>query len=232
MARSLKSAKTRAVRAHGWDCPGFPWRARRARNGAGGPRRPPASRAWRSRAGAVRRPDHGSLRARVGRHAQRGRRAGAVAPVEGDGATLHACGLWTAQLVGAARSISPLELQAGYHALATWSAQLRGVTVLWQSDNSTVRHDVAKWKSRSPQLSAALRYLHTRVMELGVKLVSAHVPGETNRSTDWLRRWRDRSDWRLYPALFRAIQCLRRRCKVDEFDSRASAELPRFWTLF
>ena len=82
--------------------------------------------------------------------------------------------------------------------------------------------------SRSPRLMEEVRLLHATLASLGVRVRASWLPSVANVAADRLSRDTDRTDWRLCPVVFSALDAAWGPCTVDRFASVDSSQLPRY----
>ena len=127
-------------------------------------------------------------------------------------------------------SVNVLELEAVLRAVRVFKTELRGKCVVLRCDNSSTVWDVLKWKSRSLPMNARLRELFLSTRLSGITLLPQHIAGVENTQADKLSRYLEASDWQLHPLIFKRVQKMRRRCKVDGFASARNHLLDRWWS--
>lgn len=83
----------------------------------------------------------------------------------------------------------------------------------------------------SPQLTSLARSLWLWVLQRDISLTAQHIPGVSNLVTDTESRpMRDRTDWKLSPAIFNRIDRIFGPLEVDLFTSRLTYQLPRYFS--
>ena len=223
--RELNMDKTQAVRKGGWDGPAtlgpgsmaeLKWWATQARRFNGTDLSPRVPR-WTLTTDASERAWGATL-----------------APHSGRGPTQEARETWeestAKQFERGQISVNVLELEGVLRAVRVFKKELMGNCVVLRSDNSSVVWDTTKWKSRSPPMNSRLRELFLCTWLARITLLPQHIAGVDNKDADRLSRYWEASDWQLHPDLFRQVQKLRRRCKIDAFASARNHLLPRFWS--
>lgn len=102
--------------------------------------------------------------------------------------------------------------------------------LLLQTDNTTAVANIRKQGGSSRPLTAIAAEIIEEARIVGVTLRIRHVPGVRMGVVDQLSRIeRDRSDWRLDPAVFRQLCVLLSwEPSIDWFATSANAQVPRF----
>ena len=128
--------------------------------------------------------------------------------------------------------INALELLAVFHALKAFLKNREAVSVLVQSDNtSVVSHINRLGGTRSPILVDLTKKMFAWCLERQIRIQAQHLPGKINLRADFLsRHLRDRTDWILNAKIFTAINRIWGPLQVDLFATRFSAQLQRFFS--
>ena len=128
--------------------------------------------------------------------------------------------------------INCLELLAATLAVKAFLKDQRGVSVRLQLDNQTaVAYINNMGGTVSPQLTNISKALWMWALSKDIVLTAEYIPGSTNCVADTeSRTLKDRTDWKLNPLLFRAIDQSLGPLEVDLFASRLSTQLPRFFS--
>ena len=79
-----------------------------------------------------------------------------------------------------------------------------------------------------PQLTSLARYLWLWALQRDISLTAQHIPGVSNLAAD--TESRDRTDWKLSPAVFNKINQIFGPLEVDLFASRLTYQLPRYFS--
>ena len=83
----------------------------------------------------------------------------------------------------------------------------------------------------SPHLTDLAKALWMCALSTDIVLSAEHIPGDWNDAVDAeSRSMKDRTDWKLHPKLFRAIDQQWGPLEVDLFASRLSNQLPRYFS--
>ncbi|XP_064470355.1 uncharacterized protein LOC135385109 [Ornithodoros turicata] len=128
--------------------------------------------------------------------------------------------------------INQLELKAAFLGLQAFARDLRQGCVLIQMDSTAAIAAINKLGSaRSPALSALARDLWSWCFQQGISVRAEHLPGKLNTLADWASRNQlDSCSWRLLPAVFPQIQCLRGPLAIDLFADYTNHQLPTFYS--
>ena len=128
--------------------------------------------------------------------------------------------------------INFLEMQAASLVAQSFLRDQTTVSVLLWMDNTTaVAYINNLWGTVSPQLTSLAKSLWLWALQKDIMLTAQHISGVSNLVTDTESRTiRDRSDWKLNPAVFTRINKTFRPLKVDLFASRLTYRLPRFFS--
>ena len=128
--------------------------------------------------------------------------------------------------------INCLELLAATLAVKAFLKDQRGVSVKLQLDNQTaVAYINNMGGTVSPQLTNLSKALWMWALSKDIVLTAEYIPGSTNCVADAeSRTLKDRTDWKLNPLIFRAINQSLGPLEVDLFASRLSTQLPRFFS--
>ena len=126
--------------------------------------------------------------------------------------------------------INCLELLAATLAVKAFLKDQRGVSVKLQLDNQTaVAYINNMGGTVSPQLTNLSKVLWMWALSKDIVLTAEYIPGSTNCVADAeSRTLKDRTDWKLNPLIFRAINQSLGPLKVDLFASHLLTQLPRF----
>ena len=118
--------------------------------------------------------------------------------------------------------INCLELQAASLAVQTFLRDRSGISVLLQLDNtSAVAYINNLGGTVSPQLTSLARSLWLWALQRDISLTAQHIPSVSNLAADTeSRTMRDRTDWKLSPAVFNKINQIFGPLEVDLFASR------------
>lgn len=84
--------------------------------------------------------------------------------------------------------------------------------------------------SRSPRLMEEVRRLHDALSFLGLHVEATWLPSLAKAEADRLSRDKDRTDWRLCPAVFAALDAAWGPCTVDRFAYLTIAQLPLYFS--
>lgn len=102
-----------------------------------------------------------------------------------------------------------------------------GVLDLWV-DNRVAMHVINNLSTRSRLLHPVLHRLVQALHERNLSLRASWLPSANNFLADQLSRMRDRTDWRLSPAVFAVPEAVWGPHDVDRFATHLSTHLPRF----
>lgn len=121
------------------------------------------------------------------------------------------------------------ELLAGGFGLLSYSDLIKGESVLLEMDNTTAVAYVNHMGGRRDFLSLIAEDLWQWCIGQQTIVIARHLAGVLNTTADRLsRKVTDRTDWKLNPVLFEAIQQLWGPFTVDLFATALNTQLPRF----
>lgn len=128
--------------------------------------------------------------------------------------------------------INCLKTQAAFLAVQTFLRDQLGVLVLLQMDNTTVVAYINNLVGTvSPQLTSLARCLWLWALQRDIILTAQHIPGVSNLVADMESRTiRDRTDWKLNPAIYNRINHTFGPLEVDLFASRLTYQLPWYFS--
>lgn len=128
--------------------------------------------------------------------------------------------------------INCLELLAGAFAVKCFTRNQICLHVRLKMDNTTAIAYINKLGgTHSLVLSNLVADLWIWALNRGMILSAEHLPGKWNVLADLeSRQYRDSSDWRLEPSLFRALMTIRGPCQIDLFANRLNTQLPDFFS--
>ncbi|XP_046581092.1 uncharacterized protein LOC124288585 [Haliotis rubra] len=127
--------------------------------------------------------------------------------------------------------INELEFLAVLLAIRHWATELRGSSLLIQTDNSSVVWYINHLGSTGSAnlLQLAFRFFHL-IDSLAIDAQARHIPGVRNVIADALSRsdWPSPTEWQLNPQIFRELVFPLSRPQVDLFATRFNHQLPQF----
>ena len=128
--------------------------------------------------------------------------------------------------------INCLELLAAFLALQTFAKGKEGISILLRLDNTTA---VAYINNQGGTVSRDLLLLAKEVwmwaLERNIHIKAQHLPGVLNSAADAeSRTMKDRSDWKLDPAIFHRIDQLWGPIEVDLFASRLTHQCQAYFS--
>jgi len=128
--------------------------------------------------------------------------------------------------------INCLELLATTLATKTFMKGQQDKHVLLYLDSTTaVAYITHLGGTVSAQATSLAKDLWIWCLEKNITLTAQHLPGRENSvANSESRVMKDRSDWRLNPAVFRKIQTTMGPLEVDLFASRLTSQLPKFFS--
>jgi hypothetical protein len=126
--------------------------------------------------------------------------------------------------------INQKEMRVVQLALRSFAPVVRDRVVKVHEDNSVTQSVLGRFASRSPVLMAEYRSLWALLDELHVQLQVVRVASAHNLA-DEPSRSVDRSDYRLDPAVFAALDTLWGPHTVDLFAADTNTHLPHFYSL-
>jgi hypothetical protein len=139
-------------------------------------------------------------------------------------------GFWTYE--ERQKHINLLEIRAIEFGLRSFVNQLKGKSVLIQTDNTTaMAHVNHMGGTRSEELSRAAEQLWCFALTNKMRLQATHIPGELNTEADEeSRQGPDSQDWMLNREIFHQLNQWWGPFQIDLFASRANAQLHRFFS--
>ena len=121
------------------------------------------------------------------------------------------------------------ELTAVLLTLQSAAQALKGRVILVETDNNTTKAYINHMGGRSRVLSAIARKLWLTAQRHGFQVQAVHLPGRDNHRADRLSRWqRDKSDFKMSPAIFRAVDRQWGPHSIDLFANRLNNQIPRY----
>ena len=128
--------------------------------------------------------------------------------------------------------INCLELLATMLAAKTFLKDVSGVSVLPQLDNATaVAYINNMGGTVSSQLTDLAKELWMWALNKDIILTAQHIPGLSNTIANMESQTvHDKSDWMLFPQVFRAIMEAFGALNVGLFTSRLTHQTPRFFS--
>ena len=129
--------------------------------------------------------------------------------------------------------INCLELLAGSFAIKCFAKDKTNIHIQLFMDNVTALTFINKMGggggTKSRVLASLSRDFWQWCLQRQITVSAAHIPGILNVNADRESRYHlDSSDWKLYPAVFQALQNRWGPLDIDLFASRLTNQLPRF----
>ena len=124
------------------------------------------------------------------------------------------------------------ELSAVLLTIQSAAQMFHGRVVLVETDNNTTKAYLNDMGGRSRVLSAIARKIWLLAQKFGFQIQAVHLPGRDNQRADRLSRWKqDSSDFKLRPAIFKAVDRQWGPHSIDLFANRLNNQLPRYAAL-
>jgi hypothetical protein len=123
------------------------------------------------------------------------------------------------------------ELLAGKNSLQAFESTISGKVVLLQMDNTTAISYVNKMGGRVELLHQIAQDLWDWALQRNIVVVPKYIPGKENIRADTLsRKFSDRNDWMLNPALFKRLDNLWGPHQVDLFATKLNRQVQKFFS--
>lgn len=121
------------------------------------------------------------------------------------------------------------ELLAGGYGLLSFADKLNGRTVELRMDNTTAVSYVKKMGGRKDFLSSIAEDLWDWCIGRQITVIARHLAGKLNVKADALSRMSiDRTDWKLHPEVFHAVEQLWGPFDVDLFATMLNCQIERY----
>ena len=122
------------------------------------------------------------------------------------------------------------EMTATLRSMQSFSSLLAGKRVKVRTDNIANMANILKGGGPSPALTERAKAIWEVAQSLRLSLSAEFLPGVKNTVADSLSRSHEPNDWKLHPALFKALDSLWGPLDVDLFASSANRQVENFFS--
>ena len=143
---------------------------------------------------------------------------------------LEASGTWNKEV--SFKHSNYRELLTVLIVIKSFLPHLKNKSVQVLSDNVTAVAYINHLGGRDKEFNDVVTALFTLCLENGIRLTAKHLAGDLNFRADLLSRQMSPYEWRLHPALFKALDIAWGPHTVDRFASWRTAQLPVYNSYF